>query len=152
MESPFAWRKKTKTKNTNMSKNLDTKIGKVRAFLEEGNTLTSWRAIELFRCTRLSAVIYALRNDYGMAIADKRIYEEDTNYSKYWLTADPATKNAIKDYLLNGKRITEEIAKEHFDCDCIKVVVNELREEGLNIVSAKRTPLCGKSYTIWYTK
>ena len=135
-----------------MSKNLDTKIGKVRAFLEDGNTITSWKAIELFRCTRLSAVIYALRNDYGMAIADKRIYEEDTNYSKYWLTADPATKNAIKDYLLNGKRITEEIAKEHFDCDCIKVVVNELREEGLNIVSAKRTPLFGKSYTIWYTK
>ena len=135
-----------------MSKNLETKIGKVRAFLEDGNSITSWKAIELFRCTRLSAVIYALRNDYGMAIADKRIYEEDTNYSKYWLTADPATKNAIKDYLLNGKRITEEIAKEHFDCDCIKVVVNELREEGLNIVSAKRTPLCGKSYTIWYTK
>ena len=135
-----------------MSKNLDTKIGKVRAYLEDGNTITSWKAIELFRCTRLSAVIYALRNDYGMAIADKRIYEEDTNYSKYWLTADPATKIAIKDYLLKGKRITEEIAKEHFDCDCIKVVVNELREEGLNIVSAKRTPLCGKSYTIWYTK
>lgn len=135
-----------------MSKNLDTKIGKVRAFLEDGNTITSWKAIELFHCTRLSAVIYALRNDYGMAIADKRIYEEDTNYSKYWLTADPATKNAIKDYLLNGKRITEEIAKEHFDCDCIKVVINQLREEGLNIVSAKRTPLCGKSYTIWYTK
>lgn len=135
-----------------MSKNLDTKIGKVRAFLEEGNTLTSWKAIELFRCTRLSAVIYALRNDYGMAIADKRIYEEDTNYSKYWLTADPATKNAIKDYLLNGKRITEEIAKEHFDCNCVKVIINELREEGLNIVSAKRTPLCGKSYTVWYTK
>lgn len=135
-----------------MSKNLETKIGKVRAFLEDGNTITSWKAIELFHCTRLSAVIYALRNDYGMAIADKRIYEEDTNYSKYWLTSDPATKNAIKDYLLNGKRITEEIAKEHFDCDCIKVVINELREEGLNIVSAKRTPLCGKSYTIWYTK
>ena len=135
-----------------MSKNLETKIGKVRAFLEDGNTITSWKAIELFRCTRLSAVIYALRNDYGMAIADKRIYEEDTNYSKYWLTADPATKNAIKDYLLKGKRITEEIAKEHFDCDFIKVIINQLREEGLNIVSAKRTPLCGKSYTIWYTK
>ena len=135
-----------------LSKNLETKIGKVRAFLEDGNTITSWKAIELFRCTRLSAVIYALRNDYGMAIADKRIYEEDTNYSKYWLTADPATKNAIKDYLLNGKRITEEIAKEHFDCNCVKVIINELREEGLNIVSAKRTPLCGKSYSIWYIK
>ena len=135
-----------------MSKNLETKIGKVRAFLEEGNSITSWKAIELFRCTRLSAVIYALRNDYGMAIADKRIYEEDTNYSKYWLTADPATKIAIKDYLLKGKRITEEIAKEHFDCNCVKVIINELREEGLNIVSAKRTPLCGKSYSIWYIK
>ena len=135
-----------------MSKNLETKIGKVRAFLEDGNSITSWKAIELFRCTRLSAVIYALRNDYGMAIADKRIYEEDTNYSKYWLTADPTTKNAIKEYLLNGNRITEEIAKGHFDCDCIKVVINELREEGLNIVSAKRTPLCGKSYSIWYIK
>lgn len=135
-----------------MSKNLDTKIGKVRAFLEDGNSITSWKAIELFHCTRLSAVIYALRNDYGMAIADKRIYEEDTNYSKYWLTADPATKNAIKDYLLNGKRITEEIAKGHFDCDCIKVIINQLREEGINIVSAKRTPLCGKSYSIWYIK
>lgn len=135
-----------------MSKNLETKIGKVRAFLEDGNSITSWKAIELFRCTRLSAVIYALRNDYGMAIADKRIYEEDTNYSKYWLTADPATKNAIKDYLLNGKRITEEIAKGHFDCDCIKVVINELREEGLNIAEERVRPLCGKNYTIWYTK
>ena len=135
-----------------MSKNLETKIGKVRAFLEDGNTITSWKAIELFRCTRLSAVIYALRNDYGMAIADKRIYEEDTNYSKYWLTADPATKNAIKDYLLKGKRITEEIAKEHFDCDCIKVIINQLREEGLNITEERVRPLCGKSYTIWCAK
>lgn len=135
-----------------MSKNLETKIGKVRAFLEDGNTLTSWKAIELFHCTRLSAVIYALRNDYGMAIADKRIYEEDTNYSKYWLTADPATKIAIKDYLLKGKRITEEIAKEHFDCNYVKVAINELREEGLNISEERVRPLCGKSYTIWYTK
>lgn len=135
-----------------MSKNLDTKIGKVRAFLEDGNTITSWKAIELFSCTRLSAVIYALRNDYGMAIADKRIYEEDTNYSKYWLTADPATKIAIKDYLLKGKRITEEIAKEHFDCNYVKVAINELREEGLNISEERVRPLCGKSYTIWYTK
>lgn len=135
-----------------MSKNLDTKIGKVRAFLEDGNSITSWQAIELFHCTRLSAVIYALRNDYGMAIADKRIYEEDTNYSKYWLTADPATKNAIKDYLLRGNRITEEIAKGHFDCDCIKVIINQLREEGLNITEERVRHLCGKNYTVWCTK
>ena len=135
-----------------MGKNLDTKIGKVRAYLEDGNTLTSWRAIELFHCTRLSAVIYVLRNDYGMAIADKRIYEEDTNYSKYWLTADPATKNAIKDYLLRGNGITEEIAKEHFDCNCVKVIINELREEGLNIAEERVRPICGTSYIVWYIK
>ena len=135
-----------------MSKNLETKIGKVRAFLEDGNSITSWQAVELFHCTRLSAVIYALRNDYGMAIADKRIYEEDTNYSKYWLTADPATKNAIKDYLLNGNRITEEIAKGHFDCYCIKVIINQLREEGLNISEERVRPLCGKKFTRYYVK
>lgn len=136
-----------------MSKNLETKIGKVRAFLEEGNTITSWQSIEMFKYTRLSDGIYRLVNYYGLPIESKMVYEDDgVKYAKYWLTADPATKNAIKGYLLNGNRITEEIAKEHFDCDCIKVVINDLREEGLNIVSAKRTPLCGKSYTIWYTK
>ena len=136
-----------------MSKNLDTKIGKVRAFLEEGNTITSWDAIKMFGYTRLAAGKKYLEDKYGLSIASKMVYEDDgVKYAKYWLTADPATKNAIKDYLLKGKRITEEIAKEHFDCDFIKVIINQLREEGLNIVSAKRTPLCGKSYTIWYTK
>ena len=136
-----------------MSKNLETKIGKVRAFLEDGNTITSWQSIEMFKYTRLSDGIYRLVNDYGLPIESKMVYEDNgVKYAKYWLTSDPATKNAIKDYLLNGKRITEEIAKEHFDCDCIKVVINELREEGLNIVSAKRTPLCGKKFTMYYVK
>lgn len=136
-----------------MSKNLDTKIGKVRAFLEDGNTITSWQCIQMFKYTRLADAIYRLINDYGLPIESKMVYEDDgVKYAKYWLTADPATKNAIKEYLLNGNRITEEIAKGHFDCDCIKVIINQLREEGLNIVSAKRTPLCGKSYSIWYIK
>lgn len=136
-----------------MSKNLETKIGKVRAFLEEGNTITSWQSIEMFEYTRLADGIYRLINDYGLPIESKMVYEDDgVKYAKYWLTADPAIKIAIKDYLLNGKRITEEIAKEHFDCDCIKVVINELREEGLNIAEERVRPLCGKKFTRYYVK
>lgn len=136
-----------------MSKNLNTKIGKVRAFLEEGNTLTSWKAIELFKYTRLSDGIYRLINDYGLPIESKMVYEDDgVKYAKYWLCAEHATKIAIKDYLLNGKRITEEIAKEHFDCDCIKVVINELREEGMNILCETVHPICGKKFNRYYFK
>ena len=136
-----------------MSKNLETKIGKVRAFLEEGNTITSWDAIKMFDYTRLAAGKKYLEDNYGLSIASKMVYEDDgVKYAKYWLTADPATKIAIKDYLLNGKRITEEIAKEHFDCDCLKVVVNELREEGLNIAEERVRPLCGKKFTRYYVK
>lgn len=136
-----------------MSKNLETKIGKVRAYLEDGNTITSWDAIKMFGYTRLAAGKKYLEDNYGLSIASKMVYEDDgVKYAKYWLTADPATKNAIKDYLLRGNRITEEIAKGHFDCDCIKVIINQLREEGLNITEERVRPLCGKNYTVWYIK
>lgn len=136
-----------------MSKNLETKIGKVRAFLEEGNTITSWDAIHMFDYTRLAAGVKYLTDHYGLAIESKMVYEDDgVKYAKYWLCADHATKIAIKDYLLNGKRITEEIAKEHFDCDCIKVVINELREEGMNILCETVHPICGKKFNRYYLK
>ena len=133
-----------------MSKNLDTKIGKVRAFLEDGNTITSWKAIELFRCTRLSAAIYTLRNDYGMAIADKRIYEEDTNYSKYWLTISDDSMREIKDYLLRGNKITESRSKDVFGIDNFAILLNCLREDGIELRSKMVRPLCGKPYIEYY--
>lgn len=133
-----------------MSKNLETKIGKVRAFLEDGNSITSWQAIELFHCTRLSAVIYALRNDYGMAIADKRIYEEDTNYSKYWLTISDDSLREIKDYLLRGNKITESRSKDVFGIDNFAILLNCLREDGIELRSKMVRPLCGKPYIEYY--
>lgn len=136
-----------------MSKNLNTKIGKVRAFLEEGNTLTSWKAIELFKYTRLADGIHRLINDYGLTIESKIVYEEDgVKYAKYWLCADPKIKAEIKDFLLRGNRLTEESAKEVFDCDHIKVVINELREEGMNILCETVHPLCGKKFNRYYFK
>ncbi len=136
-----------------MSKNLDTKIGKVRAFLEEGNTLTSWKAIELFKYTRLADGIHRLINDYGLPIESKMVYEDDgVKYAKYWLTADPKIKAEIKDFLLRGNRLTEDSAKEVFECDHIKVVINELREDGMNILCETVHPLCGKKFNRYYFK
>jgi hypothetical protein len=136
-----------------MSKNLNTKIGKVRAFLEEGNTITSWDAIKMFNYTRLADGIHRLINDYCLAIESKMVYEDDgVKYAKYWLTADPKIKAEIKDFLLRGNRLTEESAKEVFDCDHIKVVINELREEGMNILCETVHPLCGKKFNRYYFK
>lgn len=136
-----------------MSKNLETKIGKVRAFLEEGNTITSWDAIKMFNYTRLADGIHRLINDYGLAIESKMVYEDDgVKYAKYWLTADPKIKAEIKDFLLRGNRLTEESAKEVFECDHLKVVINELREEGMNILCETVHPLCGKKFNRYYFK
>lgn len=136
-----------------MSKNLETKIGKVRAFLEEGNTITSWDAIHMFDYTRLADGIHRLINDYGLPIESKMVYEDNgVKYAKYWLTADPKIKAEIKEFLLHGNRITEKSAKEVFDCDHIKVVINELREEGMNILCETVHPLCGKKFNRYYFK
>jgi hypothetical protein len=132
-----------------METKFDTQRAKVAEYLKEGNTITARDAYKLCGTMRLSAIIHHLRFERDMAIADKRIYEDNTNYSKYWLTSDPALKDEIKDYLMRGNYMTTEIAEQVFDCDYLNVVLNELREEGLNIVSKRRKPLCGKEFTIW---
>lgn len=71
-----------------MKENFETKKGKVKAYLLAGNTITSWEAIEMFRCTRLSAVIKDLEDRDGLEIDRERIYEDKTNYTRYWLKKD----------------------------------------------------------------
>ena len=132
---------------------FDTHIANVKAYLKEGKPITSWDAISLFRCTRLSAVIFYLKEKYGMNISSEMVYEEDgKRYAKYTLRANENIKTEIKDYLKRGNKITSEVAFQLFDCDYLKVVINELREEGINIVSKKVKPLCGKEFTEWYVK
>lgn len=134
-----------------MSKNLKTKVGKVRAFLEDGNTITSWYAIHNFDYTRLAAGIKYLIDDYGLPIESKMVYEGDgIKYAKYWLTVDESLKEEIKDFMLRGNKVSEKSAKELFDCDNLKVVVNQLREEGINIREETHRPLCGESFKRYY--
>lgn len=132
-----------------METKFDTQRAKVAEYLKEGNTITARDAYKLCGTMRLSAIIHHLRYDRDMPIVDERIYEENTNYSKYWLTAEPSLKAEMKDYMVRGNYMTMEIAKQVFECDYLNVVLNELKEEGLNIVSKRRKPLCGKEFTIW---
>lgn len=130
---------------------FDTQRAKVREYLLEGETITSWKAIELFRCTRLSAVIFSLIHDYDMPVMSKMVYEDDgTRYAKYWLTADPQLKEEIKDFMLRGNKISEASAKEVFGIDNLAVLLNDLHEEGVNVRSEVYKPLCGKRVTRYF--
>ena len=134
-----------------MSKNLDTKIGKVRAYLEDGNTITRWQCIEMFKYTRLADAIYRLINDYGLPIESKMFYEDDgVRYAKYWLTISDDSLREIKDYLLRGNKITESRSKDVFGIDNFAILLNCLREDGIELRSKMVRPLCGKPYIDYY--
>lgn len=51
----------------------NTHTYKVLHWLQSGRPITSWQAIEEFGCTRLSDVIYRLKNDYNLPIRDEMI-------------------------------------------------------------------------------
>lgn len=68
-----------------MAENLETKKGKVKAWLLSGKTITSREAIKMWWCTRLAAVIKDLEDRDGLVIDRFRFYEGKTNYTMYWL-------------------------------------------------------------------
>lgn len=65
----------------------NTKIKKVKEYLEQGNYITDMKAVELCQSYRLSAIIYELRHRYGMDIKDRWRENETTKnrYKEYYL-------------------------------------------------------------------
>jgi hypothetical protein len=59
-----------------------TKTGKVLAHLQEHGSITSWDAIQLYRATRLSAIIFNLR-DEGYDITSKNEKGEGQHWTRY---------------------------------------------------------------------
>lgn len=111
-----------------------THIENIKRHLNNGRSITSWDAIQLYHCTRLSAVIYSLKERHDMLIASETITSEDgARFSRYWQVAYPDSKKAIKDYLLQGNSIDTKLAQDKFYCDHLAVVIDELRKEGMNI-------------------
>lgn len=53
-------------------------------YLKKGNTITSWECIHKFRCTRLSARIYDLR-EQGHNIMSRNVTENGKRFAEYTL-------------------------------------------------------------------
>ncbi len=60
-----------------MKKRL-SQTDKILEHLKVNGTITSWEAINLYRCTRLSAKIYDLRN-LGYNITTKMVTKKNSN-------------------------------------------------------------------------
>ena len=57
----------------------NTYLYQVKQWLESGKSITSKQAIEALGCTRLSAVIFVLKNDYGMPIEADEVHVKNRN-------------------------------------------------------------------------
>lgn len=70
-----------------------TLYDRVENYLKENGSITSWEAIKEFGATRLSAIIYVLRNEREMNIdtiyeTSKNRYGDKITYAKYTLKED----------------------------------------------------------------
>lgn len=76
----YVWKKMNKTKA-------------IKMHLEKYGYIDTWKAIELYNATRLSAIIHNLRKNYGLNIISERIefvdiYGTSSHYVKYILIKD----------------------------------------------------------------
>ncbi len=73
-----------------MEKKRVTHIDRVRQYLEDYGSITSWEAIREFGNTRLSATIFELRHKYGLPIKSKievsrNRYGDKTEFARYYI-------------------------------------------------------------------
>lgn len=66
------------------------KTQKVKEHLEKHGKINIWEAIQLYNATRLSAIIFNLRNKYNMNIVNNRVaftdsYGTKSHYDNYVL-------------------------------------------------------------------
>ncbi len=114
---------------------FSTHIENVKNHLNNGLSITSWEAIEMYHCTRLSAVIYSLKDRHDMSIVSEMISNEDgTRFARYHQVAKSGTKEEIKNYLMMKGEITSIIARDMFNCDHLKVVIRDLNNDGMKII------------------
>ena len=82
-----------------MGTNKNTKYDQIRAYLLRGNSITSMEAFTLFHVTRLSAVIFKLKNRDHIDIVSGTVRTSDgITYSRYWVS---------KQFLEQSKQVDE---------------------------------------------
>jgi hypothetical protein len=131
---------------------FDSQRARIGEYLKSGKSITPLEALNLFGAFRLSAVIYILKNNYGMDITTEIVREDGKRYAKYSLKSNEEVLSSIKDYLERGNHITEEVAEQMFNCDYLEVVVKELRISGVNVVKKTVHPLCGQPFVKYFVK
>lgn len=83
-----------------MGTSKQTKYDKVRQHLLDGNTISSIEAFNLFKVTRLSAIIHTMRHRDNIRIDSKTEQSADgAYYSRYWVN---------KDYLEQDRRVDND--------------------------------------------
>ena len=94
---------KKETSKKTATKNLTTKVKKIKTLSKHNlvkqhlikfKNITSWKAIELYGETRLSAIIFNLKNKEKFEIITKLHSEKDRNsndctFAKYHLISSP---------------------------------------------------------------
>jgi hypothetical protein len=76
-----------------MSKEPTTKIDKVAKHLVRHKTITSWKAIELYRATRLADIVFNLKRQGWDIISTLRSEPDGTRYAVYRLISFPKGGN-----------------------------------------------------------
>jgi len=61
---------------------METKTAKVLRHLQDNGNITSWEAIQLYRATRLSAIIFNLRKKYNISTLMVE-NKDEVRYAKY---------------------------------------------------------------------
>jgi len=76
-----------------MSKSPSTKIDKVANHLVRHKSITSWKAIELYRATRLADIVFTLKRQGWDIISTMRYEPDGTRYAVYRLISFPTGGN-----------------------------------------------------------
>ena len=71
---------------------FENKTKSVLAHLQKHGTITSWEAIQNYRATRLSAIIFVLK-ERGWSITTEMVYDGKSRYGVYHFGGRDAINN-----------------------------------------------------------
>jgi ABC-type sugar transport system ATPase subunit len=103
-----------------------TQTKEIKEWLERGKTITSMQAFERFGATRLSAIIYQLRRNYGMNIVAES-KEVKTRYGRKVIVAEYRyiPENIKKEDIKFEQAVYEKYTATEFADKTIKIVDSE---------------------------
>jgi hypothetical protein len=81
-----------------------TKTDKIKLYMRQGHSLTSWEAIQMFRYTRLADLIHKWWKKGASFERIKHVSKDGTVYTEYRLISDSIQSNPYKSDLSKLKK------------------------------------------------